>query len=44
MDETLSVYIIGIKGSSYYTHAQFFFSDTWVRFSLELRRNYLKGT
>ena len=25
MDETLSVYIIGIKGSSYYTHAQFFF-------------------
>jgi len=36
MDKTLSIYIVTIKGSSYYTLAQFFSEfHTWVRFSLE---------
>jgi len=40
MDETASGYIIRIKGSSYYTLAQIFPDfHTWVRFSLEGRRN-----
>ena len=36
MDESLSIYMIRIKDSSYYTHAQFFSEfQTWVQFSLE---------
>ena len=36
MDETLSIYIITIKGSSSYSLSQLFFEfHTWVRFSLE---------
>ena len=36
MEETSSIHIIRIKGSSYYTHAQFFSEfHKWVRFSLE---------
>ena len=27
MDETLSIYLIRVKGSSYYTHAQFFLNS-----------------
>ena len=35
MDETFSVYVIKIKGSSYYTLAHFFSEfHTWVRFKL----------
>ena len=36
MDETLSIYIIRIEGSSYYTLAQFSSEfHTWVWFSLK---------
>ena len=36
MDETLSIYIIGIEGSSYYTLAQFSSEfHAWVQFSLK---------
>ena len=36
MDETLSIYIIRIEGSSYYTLAQFSSEfHTWVQFSLK---------
>ena len=42
MDETVSIYIIRIKGSSYYTLAQFFPEfHTWVRFSVK-DKQYVK--
>ena len=42
MDETVSIYIIRIKGSSYYTLAQIFPEfHTWVRFSLKDKK-YVK--
>lgn len=42
MDETVSIYIIRIKGSSYYTLVQFFPEfHTWVRFSLK-NKQYAK--
>ena len=42
MDETVSIYIIRIKGSSYYTLVQFFPEfHTWVRFSLK-NKQYVK--
>ena len=38
MDETLTIYVNKIKGSSNFTHAQFFSEfQTWIRFSLEGR-------
>ena len=38
MDETLTIYINKIKGSSNFTHAQFFSEfQTWIPFSLEGR-------
>lgn len=46
MDKTVSIYIIRIKGSSYYTQAQLFpelHHDKWVRFSLQ-GKQYLKVT
>ena len=42
MDETVSINIIRIKGSSYYTLVQFFPEfHTWVRFSLK-NKQYAK--
>ena len=42
MDETVSIYIIRIKGSSYYTLVQFFPEfHTWVRFSVK-DKQYVK--
>ena len=41
--QNFAIYIIGIKGSAVWHMLSFFFLFL-VRFSLELRRNYLKGT
>ena len=47
MEDTLSIYIFRIKGSSFYTLVQIFPEYTWVRFSprglVWKEKQYMKG-